>query len=285
MANIVIIGSGPAGISASLYTARAGIGTTIITKGSGALQKAEKIQNYYGFAQPVTGYDLEQAGIEGAKNIGVTFVDAEVVGISFEEKLVVSTTEENYPADSVIIATGSPRNTPKIPGIAEFEGKGVSYCAVCDAFFYKNKNVVILGAGEYALHEAAALLPVAASVSLATNGVPLTTVFPTEITVYTQKIAAVTGAERVEKLIFDDGSELATDGIFIAHGVAGSAELARKIGAMTENNRIVIDENMATNIPGLYAAGDCTGGLLQISKAVYEGAKAGTEAVKALRRR
>lgn len=284
MKKIVIIGSGPAGVSAALYAARAGVDTTVITKGAGALEKAEKIQNYYGFAEPVTGAELEAAGIEGAKKVGAKFVETEAVGLGFEETLVVLTTAGDYAADSVIIATGTPRVAPKLPGIAEFEGKGVSYCAICDAFFYKDKNVVVLGSGEYALHEIGALLPVARSVTICTNGAEPTVAFPESVKVLIDKVKAVEGGERVERLLLEDGTEVAADGIFVAYGVAGSAELARKIGAEVDKNRIVVDENMATNIPGLYAAGDCTGGLLQVAKAVYEGAKAATEAIKAMRK-
>lgn len=283
MKRIVIIGSGPAGVSAALYAARAGLETIVISKGSGALQKAEKIQNYYGLSEPMTGVQLEAAGIEGAKKVGVRFVTAEVVGLSYEDMLVVSTTSGNFPADSVIIATGSPRNAPPIPGISDFEGRGVSYCAICDAFFYKGKNVTVLGSGEYALHEIGSLLPMAASVTLATNGDSPSADFPPEVKIFPQKVKAVEGGEHVTQLRLEDGSVLPTDGVFVAYGSAGSTDLARKIGAATDKNRIVVDENMATNIPGLYAAGDCTGGLLQVAKAVYEGAKAATEAVKAMR--
>ncbi|MEG1244188.1 MAG: FAD-dependent oxidoreductase, partial [Oscillospiraceae bacterium] len=163
MANVIIVGSGPAGVSASLYTARAGIETTIITTGYSALKKAEKIENYYGFDSPVSGSQLESMGINGAKRLGVNIIEKEVVGISFDDKLVVNTVDKELKADGVIIATGSSRLTPKIKGITEFEGKGVSYCAVCDAFFYRGKNVAVIGNGEYAVHEALELLPVVSS--------------------------------------------------------------------------------------------------------------------------
>lgn len=283
MSKIVIIGSGPAGVSAALYTARAGIDTTVISKGGGALDKAEMIQNYYGFAEPVSGAELEAAGIEGAKKVGVRFVEAEAVGLGYEQSLVVSTTVGDYAADAVIIATGSPRVAPKIPGIAEYEGKGVSYCAVCDAFFYKGRNVAVLGSGEYALHEISSLLPVAASVALCTDGAEVTAVFPEGVKICTGKVAAVEGGERVSGIRFADDTQLPVDGIFIAYGTAGSAELARKIGAATERGRILVNEEMSTNIPGLYAAGDCTGGLLQVAKAVYDGAKAATGAIRFIR--
>lgn len=285
MSNIIIIGSGPAGVSAALYTARAGIDTTIITKGIGSLGKAEAIQNYYGFENAVTGEVLAQSGIEGAKNVGVNFIEGEVVGISYNGKLTVETTEDNYSADGVIIATGSTRTTPAIKGIKEFEGKGVSYCAVCDAFFYKGKDVCVLGTGEYAVHEINALVPVVSSITLLTNGEEVTAEFPEKVKIVKDKIDLIEGKDRVETVVLSDGNRIKTDGIFIAYGVAGSTALARKIGAQVDGNKIVVDESMATTIPGLYAAGDCTGGLLQVAKAVYEGALAGTEASKSIRKK
>ena len=278
MSNIVIIGSGPAGVSAALYTARAGVDTTVLTRGPGALDRAELIQNYYGFAAPISGAELERQGIEGAKAVGVKFVTTEAVGLTYIDKLTVETLNGDYPADAVILATGASRATPRIPGLAGLEGHGVSYCATCDAFFYRGKDVAVVGSGEYALHEVQALLPVAASVTLLLNGAPPAAEFPPEVTVRPEKIDAILGEQKVT------GVQLA-GGEFVALGVAGSTALARKIGAAVENDRIVTDEKMQTTVPGLYAAGDCTGGLLQVAKAVYEGALAGTEAAKALRKR
>lgn len=284
MPNIVIIGSGPAGVSAALYAVRAGADTTVLTKGSGALDRAEKIENYYGFAQPVSGAELERRSIENAKRLGVKFVTAEAVGLTYIDKLTVETLAENYPADAVILATGASRAVLRIPGLAGLEGHGVSYCATCDAFFYRGKDVAVLGSGEYALHEVQALLPVAKSVALLTNGSPLTAQFPPEVKVYPQKVDAICGEKVVTGVQLSGGEQLAVSGVFVALGVAGSTALARKIGAEVDGNRIVVDANMQTTVPGLYAAGDCTGGLLQVAKAVYEGAQAATEAVKALRK-
>lgn len=284
MPNIIIVGSGPAGVSAALYTARAGLDTTVLTKGSGALDRAEMIQNYYGFAEPISGAELERRGIEGAKAVGVKFVNTEVVGLTYTDRLTVETLTGDYPADAVILATGASRAVPKIPGLPGLEGHGVSYCATCDAFFYRGKDVAVLGNGEYALHEVQALLPVAKSVTLLTNGMPLTAEFPPEVKVSADKVNAILGEERVSGVQLVDGTELPLAGVFVALGVAGSTALARKLGAEVNGNRIVTDEHMMTTIPGLYAAGDCTGGLLQVAKAVYEGALAGTEAVKALRK-
>ena len=284
MPNIVIIGSGPAGVSAALYAARAGVETTVLTKGSGALDRAELIQNYYGFAEPISGAELERRGIEGAKALGVQFVTTEAVGLTYMDKLTVETLAGDFPADAVILATGASRAAPHIPGLAGLEGHGVSYCATCDAFFYRGRDVAVLGSGEYALHEVQALLPVVKSVTLLTNGSPLTASFPPEVTVCPEKVNAILGEERVSGVELSGGKTATLSGVFVALGVAGSTALARKLGAEVDGNRILVDEHMQTTLPGLYAAGDCTGGLLQVAKAVYEGALAGTEAAKALRK-
>ncbi|OUN38902.1 thioredoxin reductase [Faecalibacterium sp. An77] len=284
MANVVIIGSGPAGISAALYTARAGVDTTVLTKGPGSLARAEGIENYYGVPGSISGAELERRGIEGAKEVGVKFVEAEAVGLTFTDKLTVETLSGEYPADAVILATGASRTAPPVPGLKDLEGRGVSYCATCDAFFYRGKDVAVMGSGEYALHEASALLPLARSVTLLTGGAELTAQFPPEITVRTEKVEAILGQDKVSGVRLAGGEELPLDGVFIALGVAGSTALARKMGAEVDGNKIVVDANMMTTIPGLFAAGDCTGGLLQVAKAVYEGAVAGNEAAKALRK-
>ena len=283
MSKIVIIGSGPAGCSAALYAARAGLEVTVISMGVGALGKAEQIQNYYGFEEGITGAELYRRGIAGAKAVGAKFITAEVVGLDYAATLVVQTTAGDYPADAVILATGTGRIAPKIVGLAEHEGRGVSYCAACDAFFYRGKTAAVLGNGEYALHEVQALLPLAGRVILCTNGEPLTADFPEGVERCTEKLTAVEGEPNVTALRLENGEILPVDGLFIALGVAGSAALARKLGAPVKNGQIMADEKMQTGIPGLYAAGDCAGGMLQVCKAVYEGALAATEAIKMLR--
>ena len=278
MKKAIIIGSGPAGISAALYLQRSGkVQTVVISKGIGALAKAEKIENFYGFPEPISGRELHENGIEGAKRLGVQFIEEEVVSLSYNAEMhpIVSTTQQDHSADAVLIATGTSRKTVPIKGLKEHEGKGVSYCAVCDAFFFRKKPVCVIGNGEYAVHEAEVLASTSGSVTILTNGLKMASEVPESIAVIDKKIISVNGEVTVESVQFEDGDTLEVKGVFVALGVAGSGELARKVGAETENGRIKVNEKMQTNLPGLYAAGDCTGGMLQVYKAVYDGATAG----------
>ena len=170
--------------------------------------------------------------------------------------------EREFLAKSVVVAAGSVRAKAPVSGLDAFEGKGVSYCAVCDGFFYRKKNVVVLGSGAYALSEAKELLLLAAQVSICTLGEEPKVEIPAEYAV---------------------DKEIPVDGIFVALGTASAADLARKTGAAVQSNKLVVDEKLMTTVPGLFAAGDCLGGILQVAVAVGEGAKAGLAVVEYLR--
>ena len=173
---------------------------------------------------------------------------------------------------------GNKKVTPKIKGIKEFEGKGISYCAICDGFFYRNKNVAIIGNGEFALHEAEDLKNIVAKITILTNGEELSK--NTDYEVIKTKIKEIHGDVKVSQIEFEDGNFKDIDGIFIALGEAGGSDFAKKMGVILDGDNIKVDENMMTNIDGLYSCGNVNGGLLQVCKAVYEGAVAGLSAVK-----
>ena len=146
MYDIIIIGAGPAGISASLYAKRAGTNVLVLYNENTSLSKAEKIENYYGFPGGITGEDLYENGIKQAKELGVEIKKKEVIQIeNLGNTFNVKTEEEIYETKAIILSTGNKKVRPNIKGIKEFEGKGVSYCAICDAFFYRNKNVAVIG--------------------------------------------------------------------------------------------------------------------------------------------
>lgn len=284
--DVIIVGSGPAGISASLYTKRANLKTLILTKKGGTLEKVGKIENYYGLEGTVNGKKLQEIGEKQAKDLGVEIKEEEVLQIEYDTNFIVKTLNHIYEAKTVILATGTARKKGKIKGIRELEGKGVSYCAICDAFFFRGKNVGVIGSREYALHEAQTLLPVVNSVTMFTNGEEMVEKRVEGIQIEEKKIREIRGTECIEEIEFEDNTKRKIDGIFVAMGTASSSDLARKLGVKLDekNINIMVNDKMETNLPGLYACGDCIGGTLQIAKAVYEGMVAGMSIIELIKK-
>ena len=282
--NVIIIGGGPAGVSAALYLARANFKVAIVENGPGALARAHKIDNFYGIA--ASGSKLYAAGLAQAKDLGVDIITDEVLAVEYYDSFVLTLkgSAEPLPASVLVLATGTKNITLNLPGLVELEGKGISYCAVCDGFFFRKKKLAVLGHGPFALHEADYLRHIAAEVTVLTNGQDDSAAKAAGFATITTPITAVTGDQRLEAVHFADGSELAVNGLFIALGTADSTDMARKLGAQLEGRFIKVDADGATNIPGLFAAGDCIGGLKQVAKAVHDGARAGLAAIKFLRK-
>ena len=279
--DVIIIGAGPAGISAGLYTQRANKKTLIIYNEKSSLEKASKIENYYGFPNGISGKELYQNGIMQAKNLGIELKKEEVIKIEkIKETFEVSTSNRKYISRNVILATGNKKNTPDIKGIKELEGKGISYCAICDGFFYRGKDVAVLGIGDYAISEVNDLLNVANKITILTNKKKVPDFRAENVKVETRGVIAVKGENQLESIELEDGTKLEVDGLFVAQGVAGSTDFARKLGALVKDNKIVVSDKMETTIQGLYACGDCVGSIYQIAKAINEGMIAGISAVK-----
>ena len=280
----VIIGGGPAGVSAALYLARANIKTAIVENGPGALARAHKIENFYGIA--ASGLKLYAEGLEQARSLGVDIIQDEVLAVEYYDSFVLTLKHqaEPLPTPALILATGTKNVTLNLPGLVELEGKGISYCAVCDGFFFRKKKLAVLGHGAFALHEAEYLRHLADAVTVLTNGQDDSAAKAAGFATITTPVTAVTGSERLQAVRFADGSELEVSGLFIALGTADSTDMARKLGAQLDGRFIKVDADGATNIPGLFAAGDCIGGLKQVSKAVHDGARAGLSAIKFLRK-
>ena len=274
---------GPAGISASLYTKRGNKETLIINSENSTLQEVHKIENYYGFENGIDGKELYKNGIKQAENLGIEVKTEEVLSIKINEKgFEVITNKNTYTTKTVIIAVGNKKNKVKIKGIKEFEGKGVSYCAICDGFFYRNKEVAVIGSGDYAISETNDLINIAKKVTILTNGEKAPEFRADNVEINSKPIEEIDGKDKVEKVTFNDRTSINADGIFVAQGTAGGLELAKKLGLLIKDNHIIVNENMETNIKGIYACGDCTGGLMQISKSVYQGMVAGLEVIKFL---
>lgn len=323
----IIVGAGPAGIQASIYIKRAGMNPIVFYKGESELEKAEKIDNYYGFENGISGKELFEKGIMQATNLGIEIKKEEILNIEMEDNLEFKVKSENdtYQAKAVILATGLKRIVPKIENIEKYINKGVSFCALCDGYFYKGKNVVVIGDGKNAIEEADVLKKVAKSVRILTSP-EIKSINGTE-----QKVKSITLKDdineyksnnkesnqeevnknkAIERQFIEcnsilgeknsnsknsnltnsnsddsnsndsnDSNEIQVDGVFIAEGIAGGFEFAKRMGIITKNETIVVNDKMQTNVPGVFACGNITGGLLQVSKAVYEGAKAGINVI------
>ena len=284
--DVVIIGRGPAGISASLYLARAGYRVAVLGAARGALDKAEKIENYYGFPEPVSGAELADRGVAQAERLGVVLKAEEAVSVSMEDGFVVRTAVGDggteYRARAVLIATGKSRAGLKVPGFEALRGRGISFCATCDGFFYRGKRLAVIGSGDYAASELGELLHFTKDITLFTDGAStVSRRIPAEIPVVREKIAGFSGTDRLTGISTvpdlsrsGEAAEYPVDGVFVAIGTAGAADFAAKIGVEVNGTDIVVDDDFMTNVPGIFAAGDCIGGYLQIAKAVSDGAHA-----------
>lgn len=282
---VCIIGSGPAGISAAIYSVRAGVKTSVISVGAGALDSAEVIENYYGIER-ISGRELNERGINQAKRLGADIFEAEATSIEYDGNFSVIAGDIKIECDAVILALGRRRQKSGISGIDTLEGHGVSFCAVCDGFFYRGKDVGVLGNGAYAVSEARHLSAFAGSVTIFTNGTELEVEAPKDFNIEKRPISDVitkidrTGQNMLSGIKLDGGDEKNVDGLFIALGMASASDFALKLGVITENGIIKTDSDGQTNVPGLFAAGDCTGGIYQVSQAVGQGAAAGLAAAK-----
>lgn len=288
---VIIIGQGPAGLSAGIYTSRGGIKTGIL----GCEPKVAgnyDIDNYFGFPETLTGKELIDRGMKQVMRFGATVECDRVIGIHYNDtgRYIVKTENDEYSACAIILSTGVSRKKPRIPDLEKYEGKGISYCVSCDGFFFKGKKVIVAGEGLYAANQALELVNYTPDVSICTLGVKSTIteeymkqLSARNIKVFETSITSIAGDTNIESVKFSDETELDVSGIFIALGDASSVDFAKSLGIITEGNFIQVDREMRTNAPGIFAAGDCTGGFLQISVAVGEGAIAGRSAIEYVR--
>jgi len=234
MYDVIIIGKGPAGAQAGIYLGRAGFKTLILYKDGGSLEKADYVENYYGFGKPVEAKKLLQEGVGQARRFNVEFKEDQVVMLlPSEHSVSVQGLKGEYVASYVIIAAGMTRRSLNVPGLRDLEGKGISYCVTCDGFFFRNKKAAIIGYTDYAEHELNNLLMFTKDVYLLTNGNNPEFDVPGEIPVIDKQIGRIYGQDSVEGVEFKDGSKQQFDGIFIAYGTADASSFSLKSGIAT----------------------------------------------------
>lgn len=288
MYDVIIIGRGPAGISASLYTSRANLKTLIIGDTS-VLSKSHKIDNYYGFENGISGIDLLMQGEKQTLRFGTEIIKDQVIALEYDfaGTFTVKTKDANYNSKAVLLATGSEKKKLLIKNIDKFEGKGVHYCTTCDGYFYRGKKVAILGYNEYALNELDEMKQFTQNIVLLTNGNKAEADF-SGVEINSKKISSFEGEEYLQRVVFEDGTDESFDGIFVAYGTASSVDFARKLGILIKDDgTIEVDKDQKTNLEGLYAAGDCTSSIKQVAIAVGQGAVAGlkiSEYIRNIRR-
>lgn len=275
----IVIGSGPAGISCAVYLRRYNHNVLVIGKDEGSLAKAHKIENYYGI-KSISGKDLVEQGIKQAKHLGIEVLKEEVIDIELFDSYKVRTDKNEYEANAIVLALGTTRNTFNLA--KDYEGKGVSYCATCDGFFYRKKRVALIGSGQFMLNEYNVLSNMISDITVFTNGENLSVKLNDDTNVVTDKILAFTGEDKLEG-IKTENKTYDIDGAFIAMGSQSAFTLAKHLGIGLNGAVIAVNSEYMTNIKGVYAIGDCIGGLLQVAKAVSDGANSAIYITKYLK--
>ncbi len=297
--DVTIIGSGPAGLTAALYLGRAGQKSIVLEKDfvGGYTAKIAHIENYPGY-EMINGMDLTQIMAKQAEKFGAEIVyPVEVVDLELKGAVKrVRTRDEVYESHAVIIAIGVARKKLEVPGAKEFLGKGVSYCATCDGNFFKGRNVAVVGADDEAAEEALHLADLAAKVTMVPHKTPdiVSAVMdrlkskPNVEILPVSKVHAVVGDELVTGLkISQDGAErmLPLEGVFIAMGSTPISQLIMRAGGHADDRGcLVVDKHQRMNLEGVFAAGDCTCGGMQIVAAAGEGSVAGMRAASFVRK-
>lgn len=299
MHDIVIIGAGPAGFSAAIYTARAGLKTLLfgIVANSNAY-KAHIIENYWGYEKPITGPFLMEEGKKQALKFGTEFVSRELTEVKQNKDgtfTVIDSELAEYQTKTIMICSGLGFKPSGIKNEQPLTGKGVSFCVTCDGFFFKGKNVALVGTANFAGEEALQLLAFTQNVTILSHGKDFA--FSGKVKealekssvklAKTPKIKEFVGGGKLEKLLFADSSEMLFDGVFLALGIATAGDFANQLGlARTGPQKafIVADPRTGeTNVKGVYAAGDCTGGNAQAAKSAGEGCNAAISVIKLLK--
>jgi thioredoxin reductase (NADPH) len=289
---VIIIGGGPAGLTAGLYAGRSRFSTLIIENAlfGGQMITTDLIENYPGFPEGITGGEHSRLMEEQAKRFGVESIPQEVVELGLkEDRKVVRTYDSTYLCEALIICTGTEYRKLGVPGEKEFTGKGVSFCSTCDAAFFKDSQIVVVGGGDSALTEAIYLTKFAKEVTIIHRRDALrgTKIYqerafanPKIKFIWNSVIQEVKGDKTVQSVLVknvktNEVKELKTEGVFVFVGLLPRTQFLKGLVKTDEAGYIITDENCETSVKGIFAAGDCRKQLLrQIATAVGDGATA-----------
>lgn len=294
--DVIIIGGGPAGLSAGIYAARSRLKSLLVEKGAvgGQIINAELVENYPGFTEGISGIDLTEAMHKQAEKFGLETLLAEVTGVKLAAtRKTVETSGGEYTGKALIIAGGSERQKLGVPGEAEYTGKGVSYCATCDGAFFKDKSVAVVGGGNAAITEALELTKFASEITVihrrdelrATKILQEKAFAEPKIKILWDSVVdEISGDTFVDKVKVSNvktkkKSTLNVAGVFMAVGLKPSTDYLKGVLELDKNSAIITDDKMATSFPGVFAAGDIrSGSIRQVIAATGDGAVAAVNA-------
>ena len=295
---VIIIGGGPAGLSAGVYTARARLKSLLIERRmfGGQIVDAEQVDNYPGFPEGISGIELTQLIHQQAKKYGLETIMAEVTGIELQGKQkVVKTTKGDFAAQAVIIASGSERMKLGAPGEEKFTGKGISYCATCDAAFFQDRAVAVVGGGNAAITEALHLNKFASRVTVIhrRNQLRATRILqekafaePKIEFLWDTVVEEIEGEDFVKRIklrqVKTGGqSTLDVAGVFVAIGFKPNTGYLKGVLPLDATGAVITDDRLETKVPGIFAAGDIRhSSARQIISAAGDGASAAIYAEK-----
>ncbi len=291
--DVVVIGTGPAGLQAAIHAARRKVSVLVLGRQSGSSIYHHHVENYCCLF-PTTGEDILANGRRQAAHFGAVFRDEEVLSIAADDGRFRLRLEGGgeVVAKAIVLATGTARRSLGVEGEKRLLGRGVSYCVECDCNFFRGAEVAVVGGGSAAVHGALAMLDYARKVHLVFETLETAPALAEELRRSAvvqhpgRRVTAILGEEAVEAIQLDDGARLSVQGVFIELGARGVLELAAPLGVLLDDEMKHIQTNrrMETNVPGIYAAGDITGPPWQVAKAVGEGCVAGLEAAAYARR-
>jgi len=294
---VIIIGGGPAGLTAGLYTSRAGLKSLLMERGmvGGQIINATLVENYPGFPQGISGAELGSLMHQQAVKYGLEIVAAEVTGIAQGQHYSISTTEGDFEARAIIIAAGSEYRKLGVLGEERLAGRGVSYCATCDGFFFRDREVAVVGGGDTAITDALELTRHAKKVYVIHRRAQLRAGQVLQQRAFAEPKLEFIWSTLVEELIGDKVLEklklrnaktgqrsiLKVGGVFVAVGLMPNSRSFFNVVDLDDAGYIITDESMATSAPGIFAAGDIRrNSPRQIGAAVGDGVTAAMSAFK-----